>query len=382
MAGVPYVFGNATTSIPLTNLDANFNTGVTIGNTTVGLGNTVTTLGNVTLNNANFGAVANAVIYTNSGGNVTSNATIFSVNSGNVGIGTSSPNSFLSVKTSAGRQLDIVEDGTSSDVLMRSVAPNASNNLRQVGLAGTYISMNTGSSSGTTYSEAMRIDSSGNVGIGTNSPIGKLDVVTASGGAYIAVKRNSQSAGEVGLSLYGGTSGTNWSIYQPPSSNDIRFYGNGTDRLAINTNGAVALSGAVTTANGVGITFPATQSASSDANTLDDYEEGTWTPSWTSLTVVGTPTYTGKYIKVGRLVFCQLSIVSTTSTASTANITFFTGLPFAMTASDGNNSTMTAVNNTNVTSYGVGLVNSGVAYTPTWLASSNIVLSFSYMATN
>ena len=57
MAGVPYVFGNATTSIPLTNLDANFNTGLTIGNTTVGLGNTVTTLGNVTLNNVNIVSV-------------------------------------------------------------------------------------------------------------------------------------------------------------------------------------------------------------------------------------------------------------------------------------------------------------------------------------
>ena len=54
MAGVPYVFGNATTSIPLSNLDADFNTPVTIGNTTVGLGNTVTTLGNVTLTNVNI----------------------------------------------------------------------------------------------------------------------------------------------------------------------------------------------------------------------------------------------------------------------------------------------------------------------------------------
>ena len=42
MAGVPFIFGNATTAIPLSNLDANFNTGATIGNTTVGLGNTVT----------------------------------------------------------------------------------------------------------------------------------------------------------------------------------------------------------------------------------------------------------------------------------------------------------------------------------------------------
>jgi hypothetical protein len=51
MAGVPNIFGNATTAIPLTQLDANFNTGLTIGNTTVGLGNTVTSLGNVTLAN-------------------------------------------------------------------------------------------------------------------------------------------------------------------------------------------------------------------------------------------------------------------------------------------------------------------------------------------
>ena len=69
MAGVPFVFGNATTSIPLSNLDANFNTGVTIGNTTVGLGNTVTTLGNVTLNNVtiNSGLLSTATIPTANG---------------------------------------------------------------------------------------------------------------------------------------------------------------------------------------------------------------------------------------------------------------------------------------------------------------------------
>ena len=55
---VPYVFGNATSSIPLSQLDANFNTVATLGNasiglgnTTVGLGNTVTTVGNLTLTN-------------------------------------------------------------------------------------------------------------------------------------------------------------------------------------------------------------------------------------------------------------------------------------------------------------------------------------------
>ena len=51
MAGVPNIFGNATTSIPLTQLDANFNTTATLGNTAIGLGNTTTSVGNLTLTN-------------------------------------------------------------------------------------------------------------------------------------------------------------------------------------------------------------------------------------------------------------------------------------------------------------------------------------------
>ena len=44
MAGVPNVFGSATAPIPLSQLDTNFNTQLTIGSTIVGLGNTVTSL--------------------------------------------------------------------------------------------------------------------------------------------------------------------------------------------------------------------------------------------------------------------------------------------------------------------------------------------------
>jgi hypothetical protein len=46
---VPYTFGSATTSIPLSQLDSNFATGITLGNTAIQLGNTVTTLNNMTL---------------------------------------------------------------------------------------------------------------------------------------------------------------------------------------------------------------------------------------------------------------------------------------------------------------------------------------------
>lgn len=58
-------------------------------------------------------------------------------------------------------------------------------------------------------------------------------------------------------------------------------------------------------ANGGQIKFPATQSASSDANTLDDYEEGTWSPTLITDGGGQSVTYTqqrGTYTKVGRVV--------------------------------------------------------------------------------
>ena len=58
---VPNTFANATTSIPLSQLDNNFATPITIGNTAVQLGNTVTTLNNMTLANVTIGSVATAL---------------------------------------------------------------------------------------------------------------------------------------------------------------------------------------------------------------------------------------------------------------------------------------------------------------------------------
>jgi hypothetical protein len=56
-----------------------------------------------------------------------------------------------------------------------------------------------------------------------------------------------------------------------------------------------------------GITFPATQVASADVNTLDDYEEGTWTPVVVGTSTAGTASYVSQanaiYTKIGSLVF-------------------------------------------------------------------------------
>ena len=63
MPGVPNIFGNATTSIPLSQLDVNFNTVATLGNASIGLGNTTTTVGNLTLTNVTItsGTINSAV---------------------------------------------------------------------------------------------------------------------------------------------------------------------------------------------------------------------------------------------------------------------------------------------------------------------------------
>jgi hypothetical protein len=152
--------------------------------------------------------------------------------------------------------------------------------------------------------EAMRINSSGNVGIGTTSPAYQLDINNASSYSTIGLRQGGTLYGYV----EGGSSavkvGTNGAI-------PMLFEVNGTERARLNTTGAFVLSGGTTTANGVGITFPATQSASTNANTLDDYEEGTYTPGYANFSTTGTVTITGRYIKIGRLVFISVVFSST-----------------------------------------------------------------------
>jgi len=100
--------------------------------------------------------------------------------------------------------------------------------------------------------------------------------------------------------------------------------------LAYQINALFDISGA----SGGQIKFPATQNASADANTLDDYEEGTFTPTVT----FGTPgnlsvTYAnqeGRYTKIGRMVMCEMYLQTSAFTHTTAAGNFIiAGLPFA-----------------------------------------------------
>jgi hypothetical protein len=96
----------------------------------------------------------------------------------------------------------------------------------------------------------------------------------------------------------------------------------------------IGVGDATPSASGAGITFPADQTiigASSDANTLDDYEEGTWTPS-----LGGTATYNGRdgrYVKIGNRVWVLGTI--NVSIIGTGNQTDIGGLPFTVPSHSG-----------------------------------------------
>ena len=90
----------------------------------------------------------------------------------------------------------------------------------------------------------------------------------------------------------------------------------------------LGVGAATASASGAGITFPATQSASTDVNTLDDYEEGTWTPTVTALSgSITSYTSSGTYIKIGKLV--SLSFIFQITNAGTgSSVVIISNLPF------------------------------------------------------
>ena len=120
--------------------------------------------------------------------------------------------------------------------------------------------------------------------------------------------------------------------------------------------------------SGKGIDFSAT-AGTGTSELLADYEEGTWTPTVAGLTVVGTPTYTGRYTKIGRLVTFDLQIESTTSTTATYPTTTFT-LPFDQAGAPRSVAL--------VSSGGAAQILTTFLYPPNWTAEQFVWISGSY----
>jgi hypothetical protein len=98
----------------------------------------------------------------------------------------------------------------------------------------------------------------------------------------------------------------------------------------LQTLNTIGVGNATPSTSGAGITFPATQSASTNANTLDDYEEGTFTPVLTG-TNGGTATYSaqvGRYRKIGSFI-CVWARVDLATVGTLNGFITVDNLPFA-----------------------------------------------------
>ena len=94
------------------------------------------------------------------------------------------------------------------------------------------------------------------------------------------------------------------------------------------------------------IVFPASVNASANVNTLDDYEEGSWTPAYTSTSATFTyQTQSGHYVRIGNRVFIGWYMSITNVTGTTTNAVTVTGLPFTSAGDPSGTSTVVGVCN-------------------------------------
>jgi hypothetical protein len=151
---VPNIFGTATSAIPLSQLDQNFATAITLGNTAVYLGNTTTSLGNVTLTNVTISS-GNVTL---TGANVSGTANVSTlVVTGNQ---TSLGNVVITGNVSAN-----IATFSAGTALLPAITTTGDPNTGIFFPAADTIAFSEGSV------EAMRIDSAGNVGVGVTPSI-------------------------------------------------------------------------------------------------------------------------------------------------------------------------------------------------------------------
>jgi adhesin HecA-like repeat protein len=307
------------------------------------------------------GGTANGVLYLNASKVLTSGSALtFDGTTLNNSGGFSSSTAALTLKNTSSAS-------TSNIVEQQFWAGNSFSGLVSVASFGADTSVGVGNQYGSLYwktanagapAERMRLDSSG-----------QLQMVNSSGTAMNALKgSNFGYSSSYKALILGSTSGTfTPCINVDPSGNASgSFSGNGGEVMfrngvtfiqpnaANNTfqsvmafssggtgvqfNAGISVGGTAPSSEGAGIKFPATQVSSSDANTLDDYEEGSWTPSYIGTGSNPTVTYgaqIGKYVKIGKFVWVGCNIHTTAASGGSGNLRIF-GLPFACAANSMN----------------------------------------------
>jgi len=190
------------------------------------------------------------------------------------------------------------------------------------------------------FGGAVTANGAGSTNYSTANPTLNLTRTSTPAGNFI------QFQGRTAYDTYIGTIGTAAGIATTNDDLVIGQKGNAPTFAITPSTGAATFAGAVSVATGAavggatagagGLAFPATAVAVANANTLDDYEEGTFTPVISGTTTAGIGTYSvqsGAYVKIGKCVQYQIYIVLTAHTGTgdlaisglpeTANASFY-----------------------------------------------------------
>ena len=190
------------------------------------------------------------------------------------------------------------------------------------------------------------------IGIGIASPVTSLDLhalgteipavfgMADDGNAFIATRvgevqnRVSGYAFMVGSSAIDGYGSSNTSAVVTSTvlndggtlQGDLKFYTNSGDSLSnnltISASGSATFAGEVIVSSGVNFPDDASANPSSDANTLDDYEEGDWTATDGSGNSLSFTLQYNKYVKIGKLVSATMVVTfPVTSNTDLARLT-------------------------------------------------------------
>ena len=248
--------------------------------------------------------------------------------SGSVGIGTTNPTATLHVDGDISATGDV--SALTANITSLTASANSGFHVDGGAPANSFLLGNTGN-----LSLGNDFTVSGDVGVGTDNPIMRLHVHGAANSADSRIRLSSTEGSGLTIRAQSATENN----INVDSGEFLSFTVANTEGFRMNSSGNIAFP------SGKGIDFSAntaTGTGTTTSSVLDDYERGTWTPSFVQLTTEnnmyvdnGLTIYHADYTKIGTNVWISLYIKNDasfnydTGRSGTDSLSIG-GLPFAV----------------------------------------------------